>query len=381
MTASEETKEKAAAVGFAAVLTMLAGPVGLFVAAVAIAAERAWNGDGGATAGREAGRQNVADHRAWLARDAAQRAAWRQARRDWWKAGADPDMRPATPSAGARFGTWCRRMWARAAVFGDDFRTEFRRTRAAQRDATARGASPWKAAKARPDHPDADRLDWSQFEEPKPQSRPEPKPEPEPTGEPAPDAEPDTPQPKPEPAPQPQPQEQPEPHPDHQEEPMTAAGTAQQGEANHVYVTQNLDRIRGFQGRIDELVDAANQERQQLMTETTAAAEHARATGQPAATLQALDEALAYLKAMGRSLSAFAAGNAATAEQVGAADTGLDPARQADDTLRAAGADGRAVAPGGASAPGGGLGPPGSYEGYLDERYAGRGHGEPWSQR
>lgn len=347
MTAPEETKEKVAAVGFVAFMAAAAGPVGLVIAAFAVGLERAWNGDAGRDFGRDSAKQRAADHRQWLAEDRAHRERLRADRKAWLDAGADPEKRPKGPSGAARFGRALRRGYARAAVAAQDFRDGFRDGLAAAKDERAAGGSFRDIVRARPDRPDADRLDWSDVKEPMSPATPppvddsvraDPEPEPKPSKVRQPEVKPDVESSTPPPPASPD---------NTRGEPVStqAATVAQRGEANHVAVTNNLNQIAAYQNRVDELVDAAEAQRRALEEQTRRTQEHAQASGQPAATLQALDAALAYLKQMGRHLSEVSTGNAQTTEQVGAADGGLNPVRQADDQIRTAGADHRSVAP------------------------------------
>jgi hypothetical protein len=122
----QKTKENATATGFIVLLAAAAGWAGVLVAALAVGWERAWNGRGDGAQARAASRQSrLASHRAWLAEDAKQRERWRQRRREWWAAGADPASEPKTPALAKRSGAWVRRRWARTRIGLAEFATGF----------------------------------------------------------------------------------------------------------------------------------------------------------------------------------------------------------------------------------------------------------------
>lgn len=114
-------QEVAAASGFALLLAAALGGFGIVLAAIAIGAERAWNGRAGGTAAkaRTSWGRFLDDQRAWLDHDAQVRAARRQARRDWWQAGADPAAKPQGPPWATRIGAGLRRGLSGAAVAAD----------------------------------------------------------------------------------------------------------------------------------------------------------------------------------------------------------------------------------------------------------------------
>ena len=353
--ASEETKEQTAKVAFVAVFGLLGGWAGVVIAAMAVGIDRAWNGDAGRAVEAASGRQAQADHRRWLAWDAAARAAYRQARRAWWDAGGDPDSRPARPSRAARAGRWVQRQRRRNAVVWDDFKTGFKAAWPVAKDEMARGGSFRAIVRARPDHPDADRLDWSGIKEPA-------APTAEPTARPAVrEAENENKEdisvsdsagqrspmdlingdpilrfihdearrgdrPASPPAATPKTIEG-----DTVTAPTTAAA-GRQGDTNLDVATHALADVSRHLGSTDQYLDALNKERERLAKEIAAAVDHATSTGAPQATRDGLDAAMAALRQMERHIAAFSTSVAQTDEQVGAAKGGLDQAAGVKDS-------------------------------------------------
>lgn len=345
--AAPETQEKVAAVGFGAVLAAMAGPVGILIAALAVGFERAWGGDAGRPMTQEHAKQAVLDHRQWLAEDTARRASRRAARKAWLDSDADPATEPARPSTAHRFGEWLQRQRHRTAVSWDDFRRGFRDGRHAARDEWARGGSFRDVARARPDHPDADRMDWSTVQEPElpPEWRRPPPPGPvpqQPRQVPDRPAADDPPTPAPEPIPpNPQPVDPTEPV---KESPVTTT-TANRGPSNVDVVAKSLETMSRTVDKINAGIDDLDRLADALAQQARQTADFAANTGQATATKAATDAAnaaVAKLKAL-----VLAASQAAVqaAEEVDSARQSVKPVQKAEDDLNAVGATGEAVAP------------------------------------
>ncbi len=344
MPASENTKDTVAKVGFAAVIAAAMGPVGILVAALSIGIDRAIFGEGGRETSQDLTAQQVADQRQWLAEDRAWRQQVRAARREWWDAGADPDKEPARPSTAERTGRWWRRLWARMVVASDDFRRGFRDGWHAAKDAREQGATWWETARTRPDHPDADDLDWDWADEPAAGKDPQPGPESDrddtPHLDPVPAPKPATPQ-------QDQPK-QPDTNPTSQEDPMTAPtstapGAAPQGETNLDTLDAILAQINTELNNISDDVDRLNSRRMTLAGLVAHAFEIAQSTGATAATRAALDAAMSVVNQLGQHMGQVSDATAKAEDEVLQAKAGLVPARDAQDQLHASGARGEFV--------------------------------------
>lgn len=354
MSGQHEAKEDVAALGFMAFLALCLGGAGVLVAALAVGVERAWSGRQGGSDGDGWG-QSVADHRAWLDHDRAQRAAWRQARRQWWRDGADPAKRPAQPSWAVRAGSAARRWWARLIVSADRtyraggrFGAGFRAGWVAAQQARRAGAPAGQVARTRPgdeqpqgvvppestgDQPEVTPpVKWDP--EPEPEAAPTPPPwaagEEDPTGTPQPEPTTDTTTAKNAGGTMPT-------------STATPAAGAPTGETNLDLVVADLAAIRGHLARIQDLNDQMGGARAALDGAVTAASERANAAGATAATRQALDEAGAVAAQLGRHVSNVSDASAAASDHVAAAEAGLKPAQDAQDTLHTAGATGEFV--------------------------------------
>ncbi len=384
MPASEETKDAVAKVGFAAFMAAAMGPVGIIIAALSVGISNAIDGDAGRATSEDLSRDRVEAERQWLAEDRAFRERLRADRRRWLADGADPDTKPAGPSKAEAAGRWWRRLWARMVVFADDFKRGFRDGWRAAKDARARGADWRETARTRPDKPEADDLDWSDFDEPTedPDLVPDPKgdaatltdrqctnPNPHgghiwgtavqwfrcPGGEerphrPGPDV--------------PLCHTCGEPFDDHiktdlggpepvmacpkslneGEEPMTTTNGPTTGESNVSVLRQMLQRIGGVITRVEAGVDDLNALADSLAAQVREATEFATRTGQIAATKVALDSANAVVAKL-KALVAQASEAAVEAvEQVATARASLRVAEAAEDTLTQAGGTGEAIA-------------------------------------
>lgn len=137
---------------------------------------------------------------------------------------------------------------------------------------------------------------------------------------------------------------------------MTAPATpaappaAQATESNATVLRSKLQTTSGTLTQIAELADQLAQQRSTLDAQVRDADEFATATGQSSQARQGLDEARALSQAMGEQIGAFSQGAVSAEDQVRQASDGLRVAEDAEDQLRSAGADGRAVAPAGANA-------------------------------
>lgn len=111
-------------------------------------------------------------------------------------------------------------------------------------------------------------------------------------------------------------------------------------EAGFRTIEQVLDRT-------DNLADKAAAEAAHLEQRVRDLTELATSDEAPVGTLQAIAEAHGQVQRLRMIAVELINGGAAVREQIDLADRGLDPARQADDTLAAAGAGGRIVGPSG----------------------------------
>ncbi|MGK5682474.1 hypothetical protein [Actinoplanes sp. URMC 104] len=130
----------------------------------------------------------------------------------------------------------------------------------------------------------------------------------------------------------------------------TGAGGTGAGESNASVLRGKLTGIKQDLHQMAELTDQLAKVREQMAAKVRESDEFAQATGQSNQARQALDEASAVAAAMGQHLGSFSEGAVSAEEQMGAASDGLRVAENAEDELRSAGADGRAVAPAGAGA-------------------------------
>jgi hypothetical protein len=358
--AQEENRTKAAAAGFIAVAGLLAGGAGLIIAALAVGVERTWNARSGGMAARASRqRQSLADLRAWLAKDAADRAAWREARRRWWADGADPAKEPPRPSTLTRLGAWTYRRYARARIGAHEFRQGFRDGWQAAAEVRRRGGGFRDIATARP-----------AVAEP---SRPERK---ETPAQPAADATPPaapagggaqpgergvvTPKDGPgkttekpvveKPAEKPTAEKpavdtQPKVNTTNGGTPTMATATSQvpQGETNLDLTDIGLTRISTRLNRLSELVDQIAAEKDALRAEVAVESERVAVNGGTAETRQALDAALALIAQLDSHVGGVSESATEAADQTQAARAGLAPARDAQDALHSAGARGEFV--------------------------------------
>lgn len=405
MTTPQQGSEKTAAVFFAGFLTLALGGAGLLIAALAVGAERAWNG--GRVEGNRARERSgswLDNQRAWLDQDHQRRTARSKAYGDWLRSGADPATAPVKPSWWHRIGASARRGVAHAAVAGNDFRTGFRDGwTAGQR--VRRGGGRFRdiaAARPRPavdesaptgsdDTPTLDNTPTlDDLKGPRPEAtdaKSEPAPAPNPTS--GPDSDNDAgssaaPERRLDWLASPESRRRPDEFdaayktrldakfdelattPAGDQEPtdqrahttggdtMTATTTttksAPTGESNAAVLRALLMGIEGTLAEVSDLTDDLSKRRDKLNNEVQRAEEFATVTGQSAQARHALDEAKALSASMGDHLGSFSDGAVGAQEQMNQASDGLKVAEQADDDLRAAGADGRAVAPAGTHA-------------------------------
>lgn len=334
----QRSRENVAASWFAVALAFCLGGAGVVIAALAVGAQRAWQGrDTARTA--ESRRQSVADHRAWLDRDAKARTAWREARRAWWAGGAVGDP-PAQPSRAARFGAWWRRMWARASVVADRFDEGFRDGWAAA-DAARRDGAGWReVARTRPSEGDPD-VPGEPTTGPDAPTAPK---EPRSTQEDPPTTEPENVPPPTTTEPTPEPDPPTNISPTQQEEPMTApTQTGPAGETHLDLTAAGLSAINQKVAAINDQVDALAADRAELAAMVAAEAERVAANGGTADTTAALDAANAVVAQLGQHLGGVSEAATEAADQTAAAHAGLAPARDAQDALHSAGARGEFV--------------------------------------
>lgn len=349
MSAPNRTDDTAAAAGFVTFLALAGGVVGLLIAAVAVATERAWSGRRSTAPARDRLRSaRTADHRAWLARDAAEQAAWRQARRDWWASGADPASAPATPGVWRRAGTAMRRVWARTAVRASDFRDGWREGWQAADQVRRDGGRFRDVARTRPHRPEPqvppvpqsskdnethgrlgdipdDRDDGTQSctdDEQTPTTQDNTDSKPTDTDSPTTSTE-DT---------------------DMGAKTNTPTSSTPQADTNAAVMAAQLGAINASNQQISDLTDQLAKLRAEQEARVRTANEFAESTGQTAQTKTALDAATAVNVQLGQHLGAFSDAAEVAAEETNAARDGLTPVIHAEDTLTQAGADGRAVA-------------------------------------
>jgi hypothetical protein len=130
----------------------------------------------------------------------------------------------------------------------------------------------------------------------------------------------------------------------------TQTSNAPATESNATVLRSKLQGTKTTLTRIAELTDELAAERTKLDGQVRDSEEFATATGQSSQARQALDESKALSSAMGDRLGEFSQGAVSAEDQMAHAADGLRPAENAEDELRAAGADHRAVAPAGANA-------------------------------
>lgn len=388
-------KERTAAVLFAGFLALALGGAGVVIAALAVGVERAWRG-GETERSRAAERSRgwLANQRAWLDVDHQQRMTRAKELQAWLQSGADPAAKPARPSKSKRAGTALRRLLAGIVVAAGDFAAGARDGAKAANEARRQGAGFRDVVVARPgpvcancqrhgvpvvrdnmcgdcaavldEQPQAVAETCRNCRQPGPvgydgtcgtckePTRPAATPAGPAAGNeaftttttPARSAE------------------------DRQLPPTTAVISPQQPTTQGVTVTEtaatasptpatesNATVLRGkllntktTLSRIAELTDQLAKERATLDGQVRDATEFAQVTGQSSQARQALDESGAVSTAMGDRLGEFSQNAISAEEQMVQAADGLRVAENAEDQLRTAGADGRAVAPAGAAA-------------------------------
>lgn len=132
--------------------------------------------------------------------------------------------------------------------------------------------------------------------------------------------------------------------------PTPPARQAPATESNATVLRAQLQTAQATLHRIADLTDKLASERGTLDGQVTRAEEFAQATGQTTQCRQALDESKTVSTQMGARLGEFSQNAVSAEEQMAQAADGLKVAEQAEDSLHASGADGRAVAPAGANA-------------------------------
>ncbi len=382
---------------FIAAVGLALGWAGVVVAAIAVAAERAKNGDDviNASTGsggwwdqwwagvtqRRAEREQA--HRDWLKRDRDRQQQLREDRQRWLAAGGAAQDEPRKPGYAVRLGRGARRNTIRARLAGAALRRQLARIGRDFKDgwqaaapnaqygfkaaARSRPDQPAPGGRTRPDQPgdqpeeviDAEIIDF--------EPGPGPAPEPPPTTEPA-----------PEPAPEPAEQSSAEPQ-DLPDEPIDSSGetgptavdpveeptgtgdremalpkTADQVKANSnpqaVDGDDHLDRITSGLSQMGSTLAQADEKTDSLMAAARRLRAEAEATLERAgdkattATRQACDEAMLLAQQIEELVDKVGSTSAACAESVRAADRGLDPARQSRDNLHQAGATGELLA-------------------------------------
>lgn len=362
-----ETQDTVAKVGFGVFMAAILGPVGIVIAALAVGIERSWTGRAGRRAGRTGGgwRAHVAAQQDYWDADRAYRARRSAAHRAWWRDGADPAKRP--PAETGRLGKWARRAWAAVAVGADRVTGAGRRFAEGARDGGAAAAEARRnggtfrdIAGARPTTtptPDGVR-DFTLTDLATTSATPA-------VATPATPAEPATPTepaaatgavqaatktvtPDPVSDAEPAADTQPAPALQQQEEPVTAptAATtpvAPATETNADLTAADLSEVHGALADITDGVDSIQGHKARLDAAISAAAERVDATGGTSATAAALDSARSVSAQLGAQLGALSASAVEAGDVTSAAEAGLRPAQDAQDTLHSAGASGEFV--------------------------------------
>lgn len=388
MTATEQRNENRAAALFAGFLTLALGGAGLLIAAVAVGVERAW---AGGTDERNRARERTGSwldsQREWLAADHQRRVARSRAARAWVAAGSPADQRPSKPSRATRFGVALRRAVANAALgavdFGRGMREGWTNAEQVRREggqfqdiwqarrgpaaevgqvvgsqadrtepaASETGPTPPQGGPSAPG--DATSLPEEAASVTPNESKPAVPPSPVALDRAMPDdtVVDDTP---PSTAGTPAPATTaPNPNPNIIEGALvteTETAAVSQAESNAAVLRGLLAGINDKVGEVADVTDNLAAVRTQLQGQVQQADEFATATGQSTQAKQALDATNAVVAQMGKHLSDFTDGSVHAQDQLGQASDGLRVAEDADDQLRSAGADGRAVAPAGAHA-------------------------------
>jgi hypothetical protein len=349
--------EKTAAVLFAGFMALALGGAGFLVAALAVGIERAWSGSSGARSeARARGGSWRANQQSWLDMDHQRRLDHDQRMRDWWGSGADPASRPQGPSRRAVAGRSLRRLLAGLALSAWHFAGGFREGWANARE-TRRSGGGWadmwrnRHGGTKPDPEHVEQLTKGPREgEPVPEHQ---APEPLPARDDDQPAEPVEEAVEPKPAADRRtaeipPEQQPAPT---EGEPMagtthasSAASTnAQAGASNATVLAGKLDTINTTVTAMTGDVDTLAAITQELRVKVTRAADLAHSAGMPTAAVVAVDAIQHAAGVVDARLDDFSTAAASAADQLTAAVDGLTPVTQAEDTLHAAGADGRAL--------------------------------------
>lgn len=338
----QQTNEKAAAVTFGVVLALMLGGVGVVIAALAVGAEKAWNG-GRAEGHRAAQRRRswLDQQRAWIDADTQARAARTKARTEWLRSGSDPAAEPARLSLWQRSRDWFRRGVANTAVGATDFREGFADGWRSANETRRAGGGFRDVATARPSAPEREAANPKQDEAPATSRDSAPSPEDRADSastEPPTNQLPTTPLPR-------ELRDRLAPHNGKDHTMTQTTSPQQQAESNATVLRGLLGGIQSTLGQVSDNTDALAALRNKLQHQVDRAEEHATSSGQSSQARQSLDEARQVVTLLGQHLGAFSEGTVSAEDQVGQASAGLRSAEEAEDSLRAGGADGRAVAP------------------------------------
>lgn len=345
-TATEE--EQVAAGAFAVFMLMVAGPAGIVIAAMAVGLERMFN-RGGRSGGSRTGGSGWSGHasrvRAAVATDRAYVRGWRDARRKWFRAGGNPDQKPRRRG---RFGQWARRAWLAVIASAAAVQRFTGGARAGARAANQRrrdGGTFREIAGARPEPTDPE-SPASGAEPPAKlaQDRPTSTTPTETSADLDAPATPAAGTTGAVPADLATTETGTTTH--QQEEPMstdTAAPQAAGGETNLDLTAADLTLMQSQLAAITEITDALAAQRGQLDDTIDRVSARAAASGGTTATLVALDAARAVSTQLRDHLSGFSDAATEAGDVTSAAEAGLTPARDAQDSLHAAGATGEFV--------------------------------------
>lgn len=365
----QDTKTSATKALFIGFFGLALGWAGVLVAAVAVATEQYWT-KGQPVRDRNTERKQswLATQKAWLDADHQQRQQQSAAHRDWLNNGSDPATRPPGPSKARKAGAFLRRLVAGTAVAAANFGGGFRDGWQAANERRRGGAGFRDIAAARPGQPapatrnTSDPDEWLRPDDNEPASVVH---EPDtaelltddtghwswtcrlpdctgkgfdyPTRQAATEAARTHKHTRPAPA---EPQGDPVTSPTVPAQPAPAVPA---GDSNATVLAQKLGNVNQTVTAITADVDQLNAVVTTLTAQIQTSADLAHSAGMPTEAIQAVDAARHAAALIGSRLDAFSTGTITASDQLTAAARGLQPVTNAENRLRAAGADGRAL--------------------------------------
>lgn len=333
------TAAKALFIGFFAAAL---GWAGVLIAAVAVATEQTWS-DGRPEGDRARERRAgwMATQRSWVAADHSRRVAQAKSRQDWLDEGADPGREPKRPSAKSRLGAALRRVFLNVLLAALDFARHFRDGWAEAQRVRRAGGSFDEIRDSRPGNDvddEAGHEDAEAVDEAGPQDQSEQDEEQQATGTTDQDSQDET-QDETEGGPTQEP-DAPDttqvPPQDTEGEPMTAPT-----ESNATVLAAKLTEIDTTVGEVSADVDELGAITTELRSKVQRAADLAHSAGMPTDAVVAVDAVQHAAAAVDARLEDFSTSAAEASVQLQAAAEGLQPVKNAEDRLHAAGADGR----------------------------------------